>query len=323
MREEIGCVPLPVVMMTGQGNETIAVDSMKSGALDYLVKNDLTIERLRRAVQGAYQRAAIEREIIDGQKQLQQRTKELERQAQQLEERNQEILQLAFAMTHDMQTPLASLTGAVNALGQQIGDTSDEKSAQWMGRIEQASARMVTMLDNFLVYAKAGTVVLRRDRVSIADVLRRAIDEHIARAETDGVSIQVECNDQIIDADQNLILRVMSNLVGNAMKYLVDERDGLIRITVEPDGDIVRITITDNGQGIPAARLKEVFLPFKRATGRRWGTGLGLAIVKKYVEAFDGRVWLESDGESGATAVVEFPIADQGNVSHHHEVEAA
>ena len=77
--------------------------------------------------------------------------------------------------------------------------------------------------------------------------------------------------------------------------------------TVERDGT-VRVTIGDNGPGIAPAKIEVVFQPFKRAAAKAKGTGLGLSIVRKYVLAMGGRVWLESDGKSGTTAVIVLPI---------------
>ena len=92
-------------------------------------------------------------------------------------------------------------------------------------------------------------------------------------------------------------------------------------VQVRSDGERVRITIDDNGPGIPKERLDEIFEPFRRASPGVSGTGLGLSIVRRCVEAMQGRVWLESDGESGTTAVVELPRGE--DVGGEPEKEAA
>ena len=110
--------------------------------------------------------------------------------------------------------------------------------------------------------------------------------------------------------DRKIIVRVLMNLVGNAIKYVESDADGTVTITMSSRGAFVRIAVRDSGPGIDPALLDEVFEPFRRASPGTSGTGLGLSIVRRYVTTMGGRVWLESDGRNGTTAVVELPTAN-------------
>ncbi|MHC5002666.1 MAG: CHASE domain-containing protein [Planctomycetota bacterium] len=225
-----------------------------------------------------------------------------------LEERNREVMQLAYAITHDLQTPLATLTGSVDALCRRLPDASGEQE-QWLGRIRRSSGRMVDMLDDLMVFAKAGQENLTHELVDLGEAVATAVEELRLEAQARGVELEISVERSLVRADEPFLLRVMVNLIGNAVKYSRADSGGRVRIAATHQEALVRLTVEDNGPGINPARLEEVFQPFKRASIERQGTGLGLAIVRKYVEAIGGRVWLESDGRSGTVAVVQLPAA--------------
>jgi signal transduction histidine kinase len=226
-----------------------------------------------------------------------------------LQHRNQEILRLCYAMTHDLQTPLASLAGGVDALEHRLDGASPDQM-KWMDRIRKSAQRMVGMLDDLMVYARMGTEEIESEPVNLGERIRVAIDELQAQAAQKGVRIDFRddagrrCT---VMGDRKIIVRVLLNLVGNAIKYVESDADGTVKITMSSRGAFVRIGIRDSGPGIEPALLDEVFEPFRRASPGTSGTGLGLSIVRRYVTTMGGRVWLESDGRNGTTAVVELP----------------
>ncbi len=233
-----------------------------------------------------------------------------------LEHRDAEILRLCYAMTHDLQTPLASLAGGVDALEHQLDGASPDQM-KWMDRIRASTHRMVTMLDELMVYARTGTEEIDSEPVDLCERVQIAVEELQPLAEKKRVHIQCQCDSQGRCAalgDRKTINRVLMNLIDNAIKYVEADGVGIVQVSVTVAGGIGRITIQDNGPGIDPALLDEVFQPFRRASAGTPGTGLGLSIVRRYVTAMGGRVWLESDGRTGTTAVVELPLA--GTAGH-------
>jgi signal transduction histidine kinase len=279
---------VPVVMITGQGNEAIAVEAMKRGAQDYLIKDHLTPEALERAINNAIEKGSLRRK---------------------LGEKQSEIEQFTFAITHDLQTPMASLTGAVDALRQTLNGLEPEGAGLWLARIEAANCRLVNMLDDLMTYAKAGREKLELVPVALQEVLRQVEEEVAGLAAEGGTRLHVEPTSATVVADRGGLFRVFENLIVNAIKFNDKGGDGAVRVTVEEHEGVVTVRIADNGPGIPVTQIDRVFLPFKRACANKPGSGLGLSVVKRYTEAFGGRVWLESDGSRGTTAFVELPAA--------------
>ncbi len=234
-----------------------------------------------------------------------------------LQHRNQEILRLCYAMTHDLQTPLASLAGGVDALEHRLDGASPDQM-KWMDRIRSSAQRMVGMLDDLMVYARMGTEEIETEPVNLGERICLAVDELHPQAAQKGVRIQFgdpAARQCMVMGDRKIIVRVLMNLVGNAIKYVGADAEGTVDITMSPRGEVVRICVRDNGPGIDPALLDEVFEPFRRASAGTSGTGLGLSIVRRYVTTMGGRVWLESDGRTGTTAVVELPSATAGKES--------
>lgn len=301
LANENGELGTPVVMLTGEGTEFVASEAMERGAEDYLVKGDLTADSLTRTIRYAIYRQHIKmhnRTLIAN-----------------LSSRNEEILQLAYAMTHDLQTPLASLTGSVDVLVRHLGDEADEKTKTWLVRMSQSIDRMTTMLDDLMSYARAGSEEVTMQCVETEDLIDQLLLEMIETASAKDITLDVTRPLPAVTGDPAQVYRIFSNLIGNAMKYAPANEGARVAISASTEGDCVRFEIQDNGPGIDPKFLEKVFLPFKRATHKETGSGLGLATVHRIVEQHAGRVWLESDGKSGTTAIVELPTACQEAVS--------
>ena len=109
-----------------------------------------------------------------------------------------------------------------------------------------------------------------------------------------------------IFADRDHLNGIFSNLFKNSIQAIPDDREGLIRVVPEVVRNKVTITVSDNGTGIPETLQKKLFTP--NFTTKSSGMGLGLSIVKKYVEGAGGRIWFESQAETGTTFHLEFPL---------------
>ena len=257
--------------------------------------------------------ARVERVVATRTRDLSAISRQQEQTNLELEHRDEEILRLCYAMTHDLQTPLASLAGGVDALERRLDGASLDQM-KWMDRIRASTQRMVTMLDDLMVYARTGTEQIDSEPVDLCEVVKIAVEELQPLAEKKSIRVQCQCDSKGRCAalgDRKIVARVLTNLIDNAIKYVEADHHGIVQVRVTVAGAIVRITIQDNGPGIDPALLDDVFQPFRRASAGTAGTGLGLSIVRRYVTAMGGRVWLESDGNTGAMAVVELPLAER------------
>lgn len=288
-----GGISTPIVMLTGEDNEFVAAEAMERGAQDYIIKGDVNPSSISRAV-----RYAIHRQTTQSQN---------KRLIGNLSSRNQEILQLAYAMTHDLQTPLASLTGTVDALERHLEDRSDDQTSKWLVRINQSVNRMTRMLDDLMTYVRAGNEKVDMQSVEMEELIDQILLEMVEVASKKDITFDVARPFPRITGDPKQVYRIFSNLIGNGVKYASADGDVHITISATTRNDSVQFRIVDNGPGIDPKFLDKVFLPFKRATHKEEGSGIGLATVRRIVEQHNGRVWLESDGRSGTTAVVDLP----------------
>jgi PAS domain S-box-containing protein len=231
-----------------------------------------------------------------------------------LRARNAEVLQLTFAMTHDLQTPLATLTGQLSLLHTAV--TTGQPAERPLQRARASVDRLTRMLTDLMAYARAGNEDPRRERVDVAELASAVVDELAPQAAEQGVMLclaqspaRAASRGHAVLAEGQAMRRCLTNIIANAVKFTAQRSGGLKRVSVglELDGAVLRCVVQDTGPGIPPTMLDAVFLPFKRVSTDASGTGLGLSIVKRYVEMFGGRVWLESDGSSGTRATMEFP----------------
>ncbi|MCM2305057.1 MAG: HAMP domain-containing histidine kinase, partial [Elusimicrobia bacterium] len=168
--------------------------------------------------------------------------------------------------------------------------------------VRRSTSRLMAMINNILDIAKmeSGRAKLQLKTLSLAGVAGRAIDilEQLAKAKKISVHL-VAIEEFSIEGDSDMLERVFTNLLGNAIKFAPD--GGTITVSISDEGSELKACVEDNGDGIPAEHLKRVFEKFEQVPGqRRGGTGLGLTITRYFVEAHYGRIWVESVPGQGA-----------------------
>lgn len=222
---------------------------------------------------------------------------------------------LLASVSHDLKTPLATITGAVTSL-RQLGERMSAKSRDdLLGSIEEESGRLTRFLANLLDMTRidSKTVEARRDWVDVADVVRSAADQ--ARKSFPGLSVDLKLADSLplIRGDSVLLGQVLFNLIDNARKFGGPEP---VTVYARAERDAVVISVVDLGKGIPAKDMERIFEKFfrrARSDGRAPGTGLGLAIARGFVEAMGGTIRAESPAvkRRGTRFVLRFPIEPQ------------
>ncbi|MDE3763965.1 sensor histidine kinase, partial [Sinorhizobium meliloti] len=249
----------------------------------------------------AVDRARLSREILD--------------QAAQLEG-EKFLAALLSSISHDLRTPLATITGAVTSLRQLGERMSEESRDDLLKSIEEESGRLTRFVANLLDMTRieAGTVNAKRDWVDVADVVHSAVER--ARKYFPGRVFETSIAPDLplIRGDSVLLGQVIFNLLDNADRFGGDEP---VSVYGRREEDEIVLSVTDLGKGIAPADLDHVFDKFFRKgkpDGRSLGTGLGLSISKGFVEAMDGRIKAESPAmkRRGTRISMRFPVAETG-----------
>jgi two-component system sensor histidine kinase KdpD len=221
---------------------------------------------------------------------------------------------LLASLSHDLRTPLATITGAVTSL-RELGDRmSPEQHAELLGAIEQESGRMSRFVANLLDMSRleSGAMKVRRDWVDVADVIRAAAERARKAFPDSPTNISLEPDLPYVRGDATLLEQVLFNLLDNAHKY-AGEGGAIIHARRE-DANVL-ISVTDEGPGVKSTDLERIFQKFYRAggrDGRRAGTGLGLSICRGLIEAMAGTIEAQSPAirRRGTRIVIRLPIAE-------------
>lgn len=222
---------------------------------------------------------------------------------------------LLSSISHDLRTPLATITGAVTSL-RQLGErmTADNRD-DLLQSIEEESGRMSRFVANLLDMTRieAGTLKPKRDWVDVTDVVQSAVERTRKYAPGRIIETGIAADLPLIEGDSVLLGQVLFNLLDNAVKYGGDDT---INVYARRDGKDVLISVTDLGKGIPPEDLDRIFEKFYRRgkpDGRSPGTGLGLSIARGFVEAMGGRIHAESPAfkKKGTRIVMRFPGSNE------------
>jgi signal transduction histidine kinase len=300
-------VTAPVVALTGQGDEEVAVELMKAGAADYLSKSTLTPERLERSMRYALAlfRAEEDRRL------LLEREQQARLQAQAANRAKDEFL---ATLSHELRTPLNAILGWARLLAS--GHLDEATARRAVEIIERNTRLQAQLIEDLLDISRIITGKLRLDlkAVPVRSILDAAVDSvrPAADAKRIGLDFDLDGAGDAILCDPARMQQVIWNLLSNAIKFTPD--GGRVSISARRVAGSVSILVTDTGAGIDPDFLPFVFDRFRQqdpATTRSvGGLGLGLAIVRHLVELHGGTVEAHSPGEGrGATFVVTIPVA--------------
>jgi light-regulated signal transduction histidine kinase (bacteriophytochrome) len=238
------------------------------------------------------------------------RVVERQRSRAELERSNADLEAFAYVASHDLAEPLRSVSGFVALLERRYGDRLDDQAREFIAYAVDGVERMQRMIDDLLLYARAGTTELRCERVDAADVVAGALRDLGSAVAERSATVEVgELPAVLGDAGQ--LHRVFLNLLGNAIKYTAPDVAPQVTVRGRSAGDDAEIAVADNGIGIDPADAERAFEMFARLPGRAaqyQGTGLGLAISRRIVERHGGRLWVEPNAGGGSVFALRLPL---------------
>ena len=291
---------VPVVILSGQDDESLAVKALHQGAQDYLVKGEFSRGELDRAVRHAVERQALLRSLEMSRK-------------QQLEFKNQFLSHVS----HELRTPLTCIHQFVTILLDGIAGEINSEQREHLSTVLRSVNQLGAMVRDLLEATRAESGKLRIERrcLSIADLVRLAAAMMQATAEMKGVRLQVNCDPDIpfVHGDPDRILEVLINLIDNGIKFTPEE--GKVTINAGPvatDPDYACVSVGDTGCGIkPEARaliFERLFQDQDSGVSSRKGLGLGLFIAKELVTLHGGQIWVVSELGQGTTFSFTLPF---------------
>lgn len=219
-------------------------------------------------------------------------------------------------LAHELRNPLAPIRNSLHIF--RMAGIQDPAVARVTQMMERQVVHMVRMVDDLLEISRIsrGKIELRRERVSLASVLRGAVDTSLPLIEAARHSLAVAMPDEalMLDADPVRLAQVFANLLNNAAKYT--PQGGEIAVTVRLDAGMAVVCVKDNGEGIPAAMLGRIFNMFTQVnTGNRaqGGLGIGLTLARTLVHLHGGSIEARSEGAGcGCEFLVRLPLAATG-----------
>ncbi len=225
---------------------------------------------------------------------------------------------LIAKVSHEFRTPLAVIREAVSLYMDSFDTASKEKQTKLLGIVHEECERLIASVNKVLNMSRmdAGIVDYHMEKYNLSHLITIAVSKVQPIAVRKGVTLEVNVTDDSLDAviDSDKIGQVFDNILGNALKFTPESGKVSIGAVVkkekdyskESDKEIIEVSVSDTGPGIPKENINDVFDKFKKLHEK--GTGLGLYIARQIINAHGGEIWVESDGKTGSTFFFTVPV---------------
>lgn len=283
-----------VVILTRVSDATVAVEALKAGAFECLVKGPRSYLRLAAVVESARHHT-----VPDG------NDVELREQVRQLTAANRRLADFPFTAAHELDAPLRLVSRQIAHL-KRVRDGLDEEARKAVDAVAAGTGRMQGLIDSLLTFARLGSERAAVDACDCNALVDRAIEQVLAEAGTGDATI-TRTHLPTVAGDAGQLLLLFRNLLANAVKFRA-ETSPQVTVSAEVGGDLCVFSVRDNGIGIPPEQAKRLFGMFQRLRPEYPGIGLGLVICQRIVEQHGGRIWMESSGGTGTTFFFTLPV---------------
>ncbi len=282
------------IIMTGEGTIDTAVDAMKTGAYDYILKPfrlKTLLPVLARALAG--RRLRLEKARLED---------DLRERTAQLESANKELEAFAYSVSHDLRAPLRAVNGYSQIVLTQFNDKVPPEVARLLNRIHSSGQRMMDLIDALLEFARLGRASITKRPVDMARLATEVAAELQEEAENRRAELEIEDLPNAV-GDGLLIRQILHNLLSNAFKFTRRKDRPVIKIgwQASPQGTVY--FIQDNGVGFDMAYAQKIFGVFQRLHSEEdfVGNGVGLSNVQRIIQRHGGRIWFDAAEDRGAT----------------------
>jgi signal transduction histidine kinase len=291
---------VPVVLLSGQDDDELALKAVRQGVQDYLVKGDVTCKHMERSIRYAVERKELMRAL------------EVTRQ-QKLELKDRFLSHVS----HELRTPLTSIYQYVTLLLDGLAGPLAPDQTEHLKSVLKSVNQLHAMIRDLLQATRADSGKLRIEPrcIDIGELIQQAVGMMRPSAALERIALEVELDPTIplVYADPDRALEVLINLIDNAIKFTPPEGKVVVKASrVETDPSSVYLSVSDSGRGIPQDSLPQVFERLYQdpnaIDGNKTGLGLGLYIAREIVTLHGGRMWVASEPGSGSTFSFTFPL---------------
>jgi len=293
-------VDVPFIIVTGTVSEEFAVNCLKKGADDYVLKTNLS--RLPSAISHS-----LHEHLNNRVRKEQEDT--LAKQNADLIKINKELDSFVYSISHNLRSPLASVIGLVN-IAKLDHDKSAETVERYFDMIKKSTVKLDDVLKEILNYSQNSRTGLEISTISLKELIGESFDQLKYLRELSAMEMQVEINDEapIFSSDSYRLSIILTNLLSNSIRY-ADNKKAIqfIRIKASITSTDAVIDVLDNGVGIHRDYLPDIFNMFYRANQKSDGAGLGLYIVKEVIEKLKGTIEITSEFGAWTNAKIRIP----------------
>jgi len=291
---------IPFILVTGTVSEEFAVNCLKMGADDYVLKANLT--RLPSAIITALRKREDEEKRKVAEKTLRQQNEELIK-------INRELDHFVYSTSHNLRAPLMSVLGLLNIAQRDLSDNDTRHFLDYFRMMNESIGKLDETLKEIIDYSKNARIEILNEKINIRKLLTECFEKlnYLEGAEAMEIHIN-EQNSELIYSDAYRLTVIFTNILSNAIKYRdFDKPKSKVEIDVSVEPAKITISVKDNGLGIHEQYLPHVFEMFYRANEKSNGAGLGLYIAKETIGNLGGAIAVESTLHVGTTIKVEMP----------------
>ena len=287
---------IPFILVTGAVSDEFAVNCMKLGADDYVLKSNLN--RLPNAIENALKHKRSEIARLKAISELAGRNEELLK-------INNELDSFVYSVSHNLRAPLMSVLGLLNLVK---SESDTHNLDQYHHMMEESIHKLDNTVKEILDYSRNARQEIQVGPIDLRNLIKETLDKMQFMPGFELLDIQLLVDDHEFYSDFYRVSVILNNLISNAIKYLDQSKSKpSLVVTVTIDDKKAKLSFQDNGVGIDNVLLPKVFDMFFRATNKNEGSGLGLYIVKEASEKLHGKIEIESTVGTGTLITIEIP----------------